>query len=186
MNVMLKSIIIAMANHSCEHHRSIDMDNDISLPDLLNKVSSSVETIRRRCSQCFLIGNNLSCADAAQLIVLNEQNHWTLCVDLHVYGSNQQFRLYDCVKYQSNNPLNLSLTYPFDQSQPYTKLDILRKSIVTLVEQDQIPMMNFEERDPIGLLQKMMHSYTRSILSNTSSNVRQKKEKCDLSFCIVL
>lgn len=120
-----------MANHSCTAYAGLNIDNNISLSDLINLVSIRIDTIKTNCSQCFLLNEHLSASDVAQLFVMKNNMNWTLCIDLHVYRQNQQFRLFDCVKYQSNNPLIVSQQYPFDRTYSHSKFEILSKSIVT-------------------------------------------------------
>lgn len=84
MTQLLKSIIIAMANHSCTAYAGVNIDNNISLSDLINLVSIRIDTIKTNCSQCFLLNEHLSASDVAQLIVMKNNMNWTLCIDLEV------------------------------------------------------------------------------------------------------
>jgi hypothetical protein len=87
----------------------------------------------------------ISAANIAHLLVFDRKNLPTLSIDLHVYSKNQQIRLYECVKYQLDNPLTLSDHYPFDVRNTYTHGDMIRKSMITNVSGLQIPIVKRKE-----------------------------------------
>jgi hypothetical protein len=60
---------------------------------------------------------------------------------MNVYSKNQQFRLFNSVKYGKNNPLIPSTTLPYDCQSQYSYSDLLRKSLISFIEDDQIPKL---------------------------------------------
>ncbi|CAF4204590.1 unnamed protein product, partial [Adineta steineri] len=48
------------------------------------------------------------------------------------------------VKYGKNNPLILSTTFPFDSQLQYSFSDLLKKSLITFIENDRLPKIYFK------------------------------------------
>ncbi|CAF3958751.1 unnamed protein product, partial [Rotaria sp. Silwood1] len=49
--------------------------------------------------------------------------------------------------YGKNNPLIPSITFPFASSLQYSSSDILKKSLITLIEDHQIPKIYFKNKN---------------------------------------
>jgi hypothetical protein len=138
----------------------MDVTQNITLQQLTCLLGSFAHDIRLHCSACFVWCGCISAADIAQLIVNDKNNNPTLSLDHHVYSKNQQIRLYDCVKFETNNPLILSEQYGFDTTKSNTNGDIMRKSIITNVSDLRIPILKLaidqkgltcsEEEHPFG------------------------------------
>ncbi|CAF5022767.1 unnamed protein product, partial [Rotaria sp. Silwood1] len=133
-----------VAKHTClSDDISIDPNRD-SIRDLISLLSPHINHLRVNCSQCFILNNEISIADVAYLIVCNKKKEWSLCVDLNVYSKNQQFRLYDSSKSGLNNPLTTTLDYPFEQSKSYSYFDILHKSLITNINNINVPLLKLK------------------------------------------
>jgi len=63
-----------------------------------------------------------------------------------VYSKNQQFRLFNCIKYGKTNPFITSYTFPFDKHVQYTFFDLLQMSLISLNEDEQISKIYFKEK----------------------------------------
>lgn len=83
--------------------------------------------------------NLISVVDVVNLLVFNKQNELTLAIDLNVYSKNQQFRLFDCIKRGQLNPLVQSNYFPFNNQTNLLYRDIIKKSIITDIEENNIP-----------------------------------------------
>ncbi|CAF3678217.1 unnamed protein product [Rotaria sp. Silwood1] len=133
-----------VAKHTClSDDISIDPNRD-SIRDLISLLSPHINHLRVNCSQCFILNDEISIADVAYLIVCNKKKEWSLCVDLNVYSKNQQFRLYDSSKSGLNNPLTTTLDYPFEQSKSYSYFDILHKSLITNINNINVPLLKLK------------------------------------------
>jgi hypothetical protein len=120
------------------------LTNQSSISNLIQVLVPHINTLREHCTSCQLIIPYISVADIAHLLIRNKKNEWTIAIDTHVYSKNQQFRLFNCVKYGKNNPLIPSTTYPFDHQSHFLSDDLLRKSLITLIDDDQIPNIYFK------------------------------------------
>lgn len=175
MKSILRYILIAMGSHSCEEHQPLSFEDDVSLSDVLKQVSQYVQTIRKKCNHCYVVQKILSASDIAQLLVLDNRDNWTLSIDLNVYNSNQQFRLFDCVKFGCSNPLKLSVEFPFNQTRVHQKFEILRKSLITLFDRDEIFIINTQNEHWLRRLKEIAPTISNS--SDKTSRVYEKKQK---------
>jgi hypothetical protein len=73
--------------------------------------------------------------------VLNKQDQATLALDLNVYSKNQQFRLFDSIKKNKNNPLVQSNHFRFNNEGNHSYFEVLQKSIVTNVHLINVPII---------------------------------------------
>jgi len=105
---------------------------------LIDILVPHINILRKNCTSCQLPIPYVSVSDIAHLIVRNKTNQWTLAIDTHVYSKNQQFRLFNCVKHGKNNPLIPSIIYPFHHQPHFSNADLLQKSLITFIEDDQI------------------------------------------------
>lgn len=135
LGVYIKSILyttlFAVAKHKCTSFSlSIDPKPN-SLSDLISMLSPFVLNLRANCSNCHILNGMITAGDIAHMIVSSKKEQWMLSIDLHVYGKNQQFRLFDSMKMCQNNPLSITQDYPFDQTKSHCYFEILRKSLLT-------------------------------------------------------
>lgn len=84
-----------------------------TIPNLIQVLVTHINTLRKHCASCQLSISYISVADVAHLLIQNKSNQWTVAIDIQVYSKNQQFRLFNCVKYGKNNPLIPSTTFAF-------------------------------------------------------------------------
>jgi hypothetical protein len=119
--------------------------NKLSIQNLISFLSIHINQLRVNCSKCFIINDEISAADIAHLIVCNRKNEWSLSIDLHVYSKNQEFRLYDSIKNGLNNPLITISDYPLEQSEFLCYFDILRKSLITNINNIHVPLVTLKD-----------------------------------------
>lgn len=121
----------------------IDIDIPIqhfnTISKVINQIAPLINTMRNHCHKCNTSIPYVSIADIAYLLVKNTANEWTLAIDTNVYSKNQQFRLFNCVKYGRNNPLIPSTTFPFHYQLQYSFFNLLKKSLITFMDDDQLP-----------------------------------------------
>jgi hypothetical protein len=91
-----------------------------------------VDKLRTRRVECHLLSSCTTVAGIANLLTLNTRNESTLTIDLNVYFTNQQFRLFDCVKRGKNKSLLQSTYFPFKGGSEISYFDLLRTLIVTI------------------------------------------------------
>ena len=152
MNDVVKTALIDMLNHSCQTYDGIYIHGRLTVPDLIKANAIQIEQIKKQCNKCFVVQNHLTAADIANLIVRGNDSKWTLCIDLNVYRNNQQFRFYDCVKFNSNNPLRISKHFQFNRLQSYKFSDILTKSMITHFFREENLRMFKTEHSSLGHL----------------------------------
>jgi len=104
--------------------------------------------------------------------VRNKKNKWTIAIDLNVYSKNQQFRLFNSVKYGKNNPLIPSGTFPFDCQSQFTTSNILQKSLISFIENDKIPTIYFKDKRFISDLSVSSYSNSNINISNNLINIK--------------
>ena len=143
LGVYIKSIfyttLFAVAKHKCtSFSMSVDSKPN-ALSDLISMLSPFVLNLRANCSNCYILNGMMTAGEVAHLIVSNKKDQWMLSVDLHVYGKNQQFRLFDSMKMCQNNPLSITQDYPFDQTKSHCYFEILRKSLITNITDIDLP-----------------------------------------------
>ena len=145
LGIFVKSVIhyllLAVAEHSCLCFKPMEIASNITLPSLINLLTPFAQDIRVRCSNCLVWCGFISAADIAHLLVNDNRNLPTVSIDLHVYSKNQQIRLYDCVKFESNNPLIRCEQYRFHSTELLSNGGIARKSIITNLSELQLPIL---------------------------------------------
>jgi hypothetical protein len=134
-------VLYVVSQHSCSSFTSMTVSSDISLANLISILAPFAHTIRTQCSHCLVWKGIISAADIAHLLVLDKRDLPTISIDLHVYSRNQQMRLYECVKYDSDHPLTLSSQHPFDIRKTYTHGEMTRKSMITNVSALRVPIV---------------------------------------------
>jgi len=117
-----------------------------TIPSLIQVLIPHINTLRKHCTACETSIPYIFVADIAHLLVRNKTNQWTLVIDINVYCKNQQFRLFNCVKYGKNNPLILSTKFPFHDQLHFSTSDFLQKSLITQIEDKQIPNIYFKNK----------------------------------------
>jgi hypothetical protein len=125
---------------------------DINLPtyqssilNLIELLAPYIDTLRNHCASCRSTIFDISIADIAHLLVRNKTNKWTVAIDMNVYCKNQQFRLFKSVKSGKNNPLIPSVKFPFDSQLKFSERNLLQKSLITFIEDDNIPKIYFKD-----------------------------------------
>ena len=113
---------------------------------MINQLAPFINTLRNHCRKCNTSIPYVSIADIAHLLVQNRRNEWTLAIDTNVYSKNQQFRLINCVKYGKNNPLVPSTSFPFHYQLHYSSFNLLKKSLITFMEDDYIPKIYLNDK----------------------------------------
>lgn len=141
IRTIFQILLLAVAKHKCSYFNTNFGLNIISIANILLFLSPHVSVLRSSCSNCWLINEIINVPDVANLIVYNKKKNWSLSVDLFVYSKNQQFRLYDSKKAGSNNSLHTTSDYPFEEIKSHSYFDILRKSIITNVNNIQVPLI---------------------------------------------
>ena len=114
-----------------------------SIFELIELLSPHIYTLRNHCTSCHSSIFDIFIADIAYLLVCNKANKWTVPIDMNVYSKNQQFRLYNSVKYGKSNPLLPSIKFPFKSGDNLSDCDLLQKSIITFIEDENIPKIHF-------------------------------------------
>jgi len=120
--------------------------DEFTIQSLIQVLVPHIKTLRKYCTSCQLSIPYISVADIAHLLVRNKTNEWTTAIDVHVYSKNQQFRLFNCVKYGKNNPLIPSTTFPFYSQSNLLLSDFLQKSLITFIEDYETPKIYFKNR----------------------------------------
>ncbi|CAF1377440.1 unnamed protein product [Rotaria sp. Silwood1] len=118
-----------------------------TISNLIQILAPYVSVLRKHCTSCTISIPYVSIADISYLLVRSAADKWTTAIDINVYSKNQQFRLFNSVKYGKNNPLIPSITFPFASSLQYSSSDILEKSLITLIEDHQIPKIYFKNKN---------------------------------------
>ena len=114
-----------------------------SIKELIGLLSPHIFTLRNHCTSCHSSIFDVFIADIAHLFVRNKNNKWTVAIDMNVYSKNQQFRLFNSVKYGKTNPLLPSIKFPFKSGDKLSDCDVLQKSIITFIENENIPIIHF-------------------------------------------
>lgn len=104
-----------------------------------------IDSLRKCCTNCNLHNSCISVAEVAHLLVRNSDSQVTTAVDMKVYSKNQQFRLFNCVKKNQMNPLVVSNRLPFDNDREFSLTKMLKKSIVTCIEQSNLPIIYLKD-----------------------------------------
>ncbi|CAF3865984.1 unnamed protein product [Rotaria sp. Silwood1] len=118
-----------------------------TISNLIQILAPYVSILRKHCTSCTISIPYVSIADISYLLVRSAADKWTTAIDINVYSKNQQFRLFNSVKYGKNNRLIPSITFPFASSLQYSSSDILKKSLITLIEDHQIPKIYFKNKN---------------------------------------
>lgn len=120
--------------------------NQSTISNLIQVLIPHIDILRKYCTSCPLSIPYVSISDVAHLLVRNKTNEWTLAIDIHVYSKNQQFRLFNCVKYGKNNPLIPSSRLPFHDELNFSTSNLLEKSLITFIENDEIPKIHLKNK----------------------------------------
>ncbi|CAM2729007.1 unnamed protein product [Rotaria socialis] len=140
IKAIIRFLLLAIVQHKCAmFNMDIPIEQFNNASNLTIQLVPFIHTLRNHCRQCNTSIPYVSIADIAYLLVQNRGNEWTLAIDTNVYSNNQQFRLFNCVKYGKNNPLVPSTTFPFHYQLEYSSHNLLKKSLITYMEDDHIP-----------------------------------------------
>ncbi|CAF3951200.1 unnamed protein product [Rotaria sp. Silwood1] len=151
LGIFIKAIVhfllLSITQHKCSMFNiNLSKEECSSTSNLMHHLAPSLNTLRKNCTRCKLSIPYVSIADIAYLLVRNKTNEWTLAIDTNVYSKNQQFRLFNSVKYGKNNPLVPSSIFPFHCQSQYSSSDLLKKSLITFMEYDQISKIYFKNK----------------------------------------
>ncbi|CAF4753492.1 unnamed protein product [Rotaria sp. Silwood1] len=151
LGIFLKAIIhfllLSIIQHKCTMFNINSPPEPWTISNLIQILAPYVSVLRKHCTSCTISIPYVSIADISYLLVRSAADKWTTAIDINVYSKNQQFRLFNSVKYGKNNPLIPSITFPFASSLQYSSSDILEKSLITLIEDHQIPKIYFKNKN---------------------------------------
>ncbi|CAF3802083.1 unnamed protein product [Rotaria sp. Silwood1] len=116
------------------------------ISNFIHLLTPYVNTLRKYCTRCKTSLPHVSITDIAYLLVQNKTNQWTIAIDMNVYSKNQQFRLFNSVKYGKNNPPVPSIIFPFHCQLQYSASDLLKKSLITFIEDDHTSKIYFRNK----------------------------------------
>lgn len=150
LGIFIKAVVhfllVSIIRHKCVMFNISLPTNQSTTSNLIQVLVPHINTLRKHCTSCQLSIPYISVADVAHLLVRNKTNQWTLVIDINVYSKNQQFRLFNCVKYGKNNPLIPSITFPFHYQLNFSLSDFLQKSLITFIEDHEIPKIYFKNK----------------------------------------
>lgn len=138
---MIHYLLFSIIKHKCLSFDINSTAEKSTITDLIKLLTPYIHTLRTKCTNCHLLSDYISIAEISHLMVLNKQNQLTLAIDMHVYSKNQQFRLFDSIKKNKNNPLVLSTYYPFNNCTTNSYFDIIEKSLVTNTKNIHVPIV---------------------------------------------
>jgi hypothetical protein len=185
LGIFIKAIIhfllLSIVQHKCTMFSISLPVEQCSITNLIQHLAPHVNTLRKYCTSCQLSIPHISMADIAHLLVRNKTNEWTIAIDINVYSKNQQLRLYNSVKYGKNNPLIPSITFPFDSQLQNSFSDLLKKSLITFIENDQIPKIHFNNKKFVIDLSSTSNSNLNINMSQNFINIEIINEHIDNS-----
>ncbi|CAF3940606.1 unnamed protein product [Rotaria sp. Silwood1] len=147
IKVVVHFLLLSIIQHKCTmFNTNLPIEQCSSMSNLIHLLAPYVNTLRKYCTKCKISIPYVSIADIAYLLVKNKSNEWTISIDTNVYSKHQQFRLFNSVKYGKNNPLVPSTIFPFDRQLQYSSSDLLKKSLITFIEDDHISKIYFKNK----------------------------------------
>ncbi|CAF1223257.1 unnamed protein product [Adineta steineri] len=164
IKAMIHFVLLSVAQHTCSMFNITSPLGSCTISNLIQMLVPHINILRKHCTSCQTSIPYISIADIAYLLVQNKTNEWVTAIDINVYSNNQQFRLFNSVKYGKNNPLILSTTFPFDSQLQYSFSDLLKKSLITFIENDQLPKIYFKNEKFV---------FDLSISSNSTIKISQ-------------
>ncbi|CAF3142250.1 unnamed protein product [Rotaria sp. Silwood2] len=147
IKVLIHFLLYSIAEHKCSNFNINLNVQKISTTELLILITPYINTLRLQCNNCFLYSNYVSVANISDLLVFNKKNQLTFAIDTDVYSKNQQFRLFDCVKKEQLNPLVQSASFPFSKNIKLSYIDLLKKSIVTNIDELNMPIISLKNNE---------------------------------------
>lgn len=164
MKVTIHYLLYSIANHKCSSFNLNLILQKYSITNLIVLLTPYVNVLRYHCHGCQLFSGILTVAEVAHLLVWNSRNQLSLSIDLGVYSKNQQFRLFHCVKKGKNNPLLFCQDFPFYSRFEMSYNDMLGKSIVTNIQDEDMPIVILENNQ---FVYKHMNTKVATIIGNT-------------------
>jgi hypothetical protein len=147
LKMVIRDLLLSLASHGCQTFRALSIQNDISISELIVRLSPFINCFRASCQNCLSWHGLIAGDDVAHLFVLDRKEKFKLSIDFSVYSRNQQFRLFNCSKYGFNNPLVVSRLYPFGDGTMTSDDCIIRHSIITNTNDLALPIvMNDQNR----------------------------------------
>ena len=142
---MIRFLLLLIARHKCSLFHIEFLLDESNILELIRLLSPYISTLRNNCTSCHSSIPDISISDIAHLMVRNKTNEWTVAIDMNVYSKNQQFRLFNSVKYGKTNPLIPSIKFPFKSEDKLTDTKYLQRSIITFIDNDKIPTIHFND-----------------------------------------
>ncbi len=139
-------LLVSIAQHRCTNFNINLTINKASISALIDLLVPYIITLRNHCITCQSQFPHVSISDIAHLLIRNRTNKWTVAIDISVYSKNQQFRLFNSIKYGKNIPLVPCITFPFDAQSPLSESELLQKSLITFIEDDHIPNIYYTDK----------------------------------------
>ncbi|CAF1274921.1 unnamed protein product [Rotaria sordida] len=190
LGIFLKAIIhfllFSIIQHKCTMFNINSPPEPCTISNLIQILAPYVSILRKHCTSCTISIPYVSIADISYLLVRSAADKWITAIDINVYSKNQQFRLFNSVKYGKNNPLIPSTTFPFDSSLQYSFSDILKKSLITLIENHQIPKIYFKNKNFIIHFPPYSNSNSTTTIPQNLLNIKIINDHRDHSYFLNL
>jgi hypothetical protein len=137
-------LLFSIIKHRCKAFHIEIFKCQFTILDLIELLAPHVMVLRNQCSSCCSSIPNVSISDIAHILVINKSNQWSTAIDINVYSKNQQFRLFNSVKYGKNNPLVPCEAFPFDSQSKYSSSELLYLSMISTNYDYHIPIISFK------------------------------------------
>ncbi|CAF3244150.1 unnamed protein product [Rotaria sp. Silwood2] len=170
LKAIIHFLLLSVIRHKCTMFNINSPSEPCTISNLIQILGPYVNILRKHCTSCTISIPYVSIANISYLLVRSRTDKWTTAIDINVYSKNQQFRLFNSVKYGKNNPLIPSTIFPFDSSLQYSSSDILKKSLITLIEDHQIPKIYFKNKNFI--IHFSPYSNSTTTIPHNLSNIK--------------
>lgn len=103
---IFRVMLLDTINHECFYERKYKgdhIDNESNLSEMIDAFHS-VRLEWFSCFNCKTKHLDLHVSDICNLFVCDEKGHLIPCIDLKVYGIEQDFRMFMCTKIEENRP----------------------------------------------------------------------------------
>ncbi|CAF2876708.1 unnamed protein product [Rotaria sp. Silwood2] len=144
IKVLIHYLLRLTAAHKCSSFNINFTLKKYTITNLILLLTPYISILRLKCTECHILSNCITAAETAYLLVLNARYEFTVAIDLNVYSKNQQFRLFDCVKKGKGNSLLPCTYFLFNNGSEISYMDLLQKSIVTNIQQIDLPIVYLE------------------------------------------
>lgn len=169
LKAVIHLILVSIIKHKCCNFDITNQTDTCSISDLIAILSPMTLVMRKYCTQCHILMNNIIVSEFAYLLILDEQKQRRLAIDMNVYNKNQQFRMYQAVKIGKNVSFDCSIEYPFDQQSSWTQPEILEKSLISYnIQNCNLPIFVLIHDHFDIMFRNQIDSYIRHEVSITS------------------